>query len=578
MEEVKETNNTELESSNEAENSTEFSELIENYSLESAGSGSFIDGQIVDIIDDKVIIDIKQKTEGILDKQELLDWDGNLKFNVGDTITVVCKNINMKEGYITVSKKQVDKEEGWKKVKRAYEKSELISGRIIQLLEDRKGYMVEMGVNMFLPMSQVDIKKVKNPQAMVGKVLDFKVSRINPKEMGGVVSRRALLERERKEKIEQLFDELEVGQIVKGVVTSITDYGAFVNIGAMDGLVHKDNISYGRVNHPKEKLRKGDEVEAKVLDLDKENQRISLGIKQKNPDPWVDIQNKYPVGHKLIAKATKIVDFGAFIELEDGVEGLLHISDLTWEGKPKSVEEFVAVGDKLWVQVIELKPEDKKIKLGLKQLEMRPEEKYIQNHETGEIIKGVVKKILKSRVFVELEKGVEGAIKISDISYFRIESPHEFLKENEEIDVMIISKELDPNYKVKLGLKQLSNNEWKEFCNQNRPGSVINVVVKKVNDKGISVQISKNIEGFIRLNEVDEKRLSFEEIEAMIKPGETREALVVTSDYERKRIYLSFRAVEKKREREELEKYGKSGNEGITTVGDLFQNALDNKK
>ena len=210
---------------------------------------------------------------------------------------------------------------------------------------------------------------------------------------------------------------------------------AFINIKGIDALVHKENISYGRINHPKEKLGKGDEVEAKILEIDKINNRISLGIKQKQPDPWIDIDKKYPVGKKLIAKVTKTVSFGAFIELEEGVEGLLHISDLTWEGKPNTVEEYVAVGDKLWVQVIELNVEEKKIKLGLKQLEMRPEEKYIEKQKTGDIVKGVVKKVLKSRAFIELERGVEGVIKISDISYFKIDSVGEFLKEKEKVEV-----------------------------------------------------------------------------------------------------------------------------------------------
>lgn len=575
MEDPKEISNTNSESENEDRD--EFSELMESYSLKTAETGSHIEGEIVDIIDNKVIVDIGQKTEGILDKEEILDWDGKLKYEIGDKITVVCKDINLKQGYITVSKKQVDLEAGWSKVKQAYETGTPLSGRIVQYAEDKKGFKVDMGVMMYLPLSQVDIKKTKNPKNFIGKDYEFKVTRLNSREMSGVVSRRTILEEERQEKIDELFDSLQVGDLVKGVVTTITDYGAFINIGAVDGLVHRDNISYGRVNHPKEKLRKGDEVEARILEVDKAANRISLGIKQKSPDPWIDIEKKYPVGKRLIAKVTKIVDFGAFIELEDGVEGLLHISDLTWEGKPTSVEEYVAVGDKLWVQVIEIKPDDKKIKLGLKQLEMRPEEKYIENHQTGDIVTGIVKKVLKSRVFVELEKGVEGVIKISDISYFRIDTPDEFFKEKEEIQAVILGDSLDSNYKVKLGTKQLSDDEWSNFFAENRPGSVITVTIKKVNDKGIVAEISKNIEGFIRLNEIDEKRLTFEEIQEKYKPGEEREALILQTEPDRKRIYLSFRALDRKKEREEIEKYSKSESDTVTTVGDLFQNALDNK-
>ncbi len=337
---------------------------MEEYDLKAAATESRITGKIIDIIEDKVIVDIGQKTEGILNKEELYDWDGSLKYNIGESITVICKNINMKQGYITVSKKQVDLAEGWQTVKRGYEKKETLRGKLVALTEDGKGYKVDMGVEVFLPLSQVDIKKVKSPKNLIGKEYDFKVTRLNSREKTAVVSRRVILEEEREEKVKELFESLKVGDIVKGTVTSLTDYGAFVNIGGMDGLIHKDNISYGRVNHPKEKLRKGDEVEAMVLEMDPENNRISLGLKQKHPDPWVSIVEKYPVGKKLIAKVTKIVSFGAFIELEEGVEGLLHISDLTWEGKTNSVEEFVAVGERLWVQVIELNPEEKKNQTG----------------------------------------------------------------------------------------------------------------------------------------------------------------------------------------------------------------------
>ncbi len=556
----------------------EFSEMMKDYDLKAAKAASRIDGKIIDIIDDKVVVDIGQKTEGILNIKELYDFDGSLRYKVGDTITVICKNINITEGYITVSKKQVDLQDGWQKVRRAYERKQSISGRIVGVLDDNKGFKVDMGVEMFLPMSQADIKKIKSPPKLLGKEFQFKVTRLNSREKNGVVSRRVILEEEKENKIKELFDSLQVGDNVKGKITSLTDYGAFVDIGGMDGLIHKDNISYARVNHPKEKLRKGDEVEAKVLEMDPGHKRISLGIKQRFPDPWIDIGKKYPVGKKLIAKVTKIVNFGAFIELEEGVEGLLHISDLTWEGKTNSVEEFVAVGERLWVQVIELNPEEKKIKLGLKQLEMRPEEKYIQKHKSGEIVKGLVKKILKSRVFVELEKGVEGVVKISDITYFRIDSPHEYLKEKETIDVMILSEALDPNYKVKLGIKQLSDPEWREYISQNKHGSAVPVKIKKVTDKGISVEISKNIEGFVRPNEIDDKKLEFEDIKKLFPSGKEIDAMILNSDFERKRIYLSFRALKRKREREDIDKYTKAASDSVTTIGDLFENAIDKKK
>ncbi|MCP4151019.1 MAG: S1 RNA-binding domain-containing protein [bacterium] len=565
-------------STTETGNKDEFSELMEEYSLIEADSEAHITGQIIDIIDNKVIVDIGQKTEGILNKEELHDWDGSLQYKIGDSVTVICKDINMKQGYITVSKKQVDLEEGWMKVKRAYEKKNPILGKIISVSDDNKGFKVDMGVDMFLPMSQTDIKKIKNPKSFLGKEMEFKVTRVNTRERTGVLSRRVILEEEREHQIKDLFESLKEGELVKGIVTSLTEYGAFVNIGGLDGLIHKDNISYGRVNHPKEKLKKGDELEAMVLSIDKDNQKVSLGLKQKFEDPWGNISEKYPVGKKLIAKVTKIVSFGAFIELEEGVEGLLHISDLSWEEKTNSVEEYVAVGDQLWVQVIELKPEDKKIKLGLKQLEMRPEEKYIENHSVGDIIEGTVKKILKSRVFIALEKNIEGVVRISDITYYRIDSPEEFLKEKEKIECMILSDTLDSNYKVKLGIKHLSDGEWREFFSNNKPGTAIEVAIKKINERGLTVEISKNIEGFIRINEIEDKKIESEDLPKMFNVGDKVETVVSSTDPGKKRVYLSIKALKKKKEREEIDKYSKSTNETVTTIGDLFQNAIDKKQ
>ncbi|MBE0665352.1 MAG: S1 RNA-binding domain-containing protein [Chrysiogenales bacterium] len=559
-------------------NSEDFSELVKEYDLKNLASNAAIEGRIVDIVENRVVIDIGQKTEGILDRQELLDWDGNMKYKIGDAISVLSKNVNFKEGYIIVSKKQLDEQEGWENVFHAYKKNTPLQGKITKLTPDEKGFLVDMGVEMFLPMSQVDIQKVKAPKKMLGKDFWFKVVKLNKKEKSGTISRRILLEDEKQEKLKNLLGSLAVGQVVKGMVTSIVDYGAFVDLGGLEGLVHKDNISYGRINHPKEKLRKGDEIEVKVLEIDKDRGKISLGIKQKFTDPWIDIEIRYPIGKRLIAKVVKIVSFGAFIELEEGVEGLLHISDLTWEGRPTSVEEYVAVGDKLWVQVIEFSKEDRKIKLGLKQLEMRPEEKYLEKHSRGEIVRAKVKKILKSRVFLGLEQGVEGVVKISDISYYHIESPEEYMKEGEEIDAMIISNELDRNYKVQLGIKHLSESEWKTFFSKHKPGNTIEVTVRKITDGGISVEITRNIEGFIRIGDIDEERITLQDLEKKYKPGDKLEAMISRAELDRKKVYLSLRALNKVREREEIQKYMKGGDDQVTTIGDLLQNELDKKK
>jgi len=556
----------------------DFSEMVKEYDLKNLSVHSPIEGRIIDINKDRVIIDIGQKTEGMLKLEEIVDWEGNCSYKPGDAITVLPVSWNVREGYIEVSKKQLDVTEGWDRVVRAYKRNAPLQGRISKLLPEDKGYIVDMGVEMFLPMSQANATKVKKPQQLVGKEFTFRITKLNKKEMSGAVSRRVLLEEEKKEKVKLVFETLKTGQLVTGMVTSIQDYGVFVDLGGVEGLLHKENISYSRLTHPREKVKIGDEIEVKILDMDPEKGKISLGLKQKFPDPWENIEEKYPVGKRLIAKVTKIVSFGAFIELEEGVEGLLHISDLTWEGRPSTVEEYVAVGDKLWVQVIEINREAKKLKLGLKQLEMRPEEKYIQNHRVGEVIHVKVKKILKSRVFVGIQDDVEGVIKISDISYARIETPEEYLEEGEEVDAVIISEEVDRNFKVQLGLKQLSDTEWHAFFKQNKPGNVVPVTLKKVTDKGIVAEVTKHIEGFIRLGDIEEERVTAEEIMAKYKPGDKKEALIIRFEPDKRKIYLSLRALDKLREKEELEKYMKSEDDSVTTVGDLLQNELDKLK
>lgn len=568
MEHSKENNNKEQ----------SFSEMLDEYDVHAVDSSSPVEGQIVDFVDDKVIVDIGSKTEGMVPLKELQNSSGEMKYRKGDVISVIYKRKNLKEGYILVSKKEAEKIEGWENIQEAFEKDLKIIGRIVDTVPNNKGFMVDFGVRMFLPMSHLEIRKVSNVEPYIGKEYWFKVLKLDSKKRGGVVSRRKVLEEEQRKKIKKLLNELKEGEDVKGTVASILDYGVFVDIGGINGFLHRNDISYGHIGHPREKFRKGDEIKVKILGINEKAGKVNLGFKQRFSDPWEDIEEKYPVGKRLKARVTKIMNFGAFIELEEGVEGLLHISDLTWEGKPKTVEEYVAVGDRLWVQVIDLDPEEKKIKLGLKQLELRPEEKYIEAHEKGDVVDGVVKKVLKSVVFVGLEDNVEGIIKISDIKYFRIDTPADYLREGEKIQAMILSKELDKNYKVRLGLKQLGDDVWKTFFRENKPGSTVKVTVKDILDSGVKVQITEDIEGFVRIGEITKRRLESEEIKDEVTVGEEREALVVNTSPDRKRINLSFKGLLDKREREDIEKYMKDDTEKpVQTIGDLLQTEIDKK-
>jgi small subunit ribosomal protein S1 len=556
-----------------------FSEMLNDYGFQSFDTTKPIEGHIVDFIDDRVIIDIGSKTEGILAKSELIGWNGELQYKIGDVIKVLYKKKNLKEGYIVVSKDEYDKVLGWENIKNAFQKDLQIIGRIINKLDNNKGFMVDFGVEMFLPLSQVDIKKVSDDKKYIGKEYWFKVLKLDERRQSGVVSRRKVLEEKEQIELVKLLADLKLGDELQGRVVSILDYGIFIDIGGINGFLHKNDMSYGRIGHPREKFRKGDDIKVKVIDIDKKEKKITLGYKQRFNDPWKNIETKYPVGKRMMAKVTKILSFGAFIELEEGVEGLLHISDLTWEGKPDTVEDYVAVGDKLWIQVIGMNAEEKKIKLGLKQLENRPEEKYMEEHAVGDIVRAKVRKILKTIVFLELEENIEGIIKISDIKYFRIDSPAEFMEEGQEIDVMILSRELDKNYKIRLGLKQLEDKAWAEFFKKNKNGSVVKVKVKAIQENGIKVQVTDEIEGFIRIGEISTNRIEPGDIGKEISEGEEREALIVSTNPERKRINLSFKALVNRKEREDIEKFMKADeSKSITTIGDLLQTEMDKIK
>ncbi len=553
----------------------DFSEMVKDYDLKRYNSNSAVEGQIIEILDDKVIVDIGQKTEGFLNKEEILDWNNQPRYKKGDVIRVIPKHFDKKEGYIMVSKRELDAQEGWHEIQRAYHAGTPMSGRIQRLTPDGKGYLVDMGVEMFLPMSQVDLQKVKKPQSELGRELEFKIIRLNPRDKSGVVSRRVLLEEKRQEALDHLLDKLQVGDRVKGPITSLISYGLFVDIGGVEGFLHKENMSHGRISNPRDKFHKGDEVEVQILGIDREKGKVSLGLKQLQEDPWLTMAERYPLGKRVMGKVTKIVSFGAFVEIEDGIEALLHVKDLTWEGRPNTVEEYVAVGEETWFQIVEVDGENRRIKVGLKQLELRPEEKFLQDHPVNSIVRGRVKKILQFKAFVELAENVEGAIRISDMSYFRIDSPEEIIKEGEEISALVISDELDRNEKIQLSLKELANDEWREFASSSRSNDIIKVKIKKVSERGIAVEISKNIEGFIRLSEIDEDRIAQEEIERRFHAGDEVEAAVQRVDLERKRVYLSLKGVERLRESEEVQKYQKDSSQSITTIGDLLQSKIN---
>lgn len=522
----------------EAGEVTEFSELLNSSADKQFTEGEVFLGRIITIGKDYVLVDIGYKQEGLVSVKEFQNFDGSLKVQVNDEIEVYLEKLESSMGNLVLSKDKAEILKAWDKISEACEKGTPLIGTVVAKVKG--GLSVDIGVKAFLPGSQIDLRPTRYLDKYIGKKMEFKVIKFNKKRGNIVLSRRAILQEERGKLRNEILCQIEEGMIVKGIVKNITDYGAFIDLGGIDGLLHITDMSWGRVKHPSNLLNIGDEIEVKILKFDKDKERVSLGLKQVQPNPWEKAKEKYTAGAKVKGEIVSVKDYGVFIELDDGIEGLIHVSEMSWTGKIKNPAKHFNVGESVEAQVIDVDVENKRISLGVKQLQPNPWEDIERKYKVGSKVKGKIKSIVEFGVFVDLGEEVDALIHISDFSWTKKNiNIADSYNEGQEIEAMVISVDKE-NSKFCLGIKQLAEDPWKKIEERLPVGTVVEAEVVRVTEFGAFVELETGIEGLIHISELSEERV--EKPEDVIKKGEVVKAMVISVDKDAKKIALSIKA------------------------------------
>jgi small subunit ribosomal protein S1 len=533
--------------------------------------GDIVKGRVVEVQEDYVLVDINYKSEGLIPISEFRVVDGQRDIQVGSEVEVYIDRIENENGMVVLSKDKADMLRAWNDISRAAENEEVIEGTIIAKVKG--GLSVDIGVKAFLPGSQIDLRPVRNIDIYIGKKYKFKVIKFNKKRGNIVLSRRALLEEERESLRTQTLDAMKEGSIVKGVVKNITDYGAFIDLGGMDGLLHITDMSWGRVKHPSEILNVGDEIDVKVLKFDNEKERVSLGLKQLKADPWEAVAAEFTVGKKVKGKVVSLTDYGAFVELAEGIEGLIHVSEMSWTKRVKHPSQMLKVGDEVDVQVLEIDGANRRISLGMKQLEANPWVDLKESYPPGTIIEGEVKSITDFGVFIGVDEGIDGMVHISDFSWTkRINHPSEMFKKGDKVRAVVLGVDIE-NERFSLGLKQLESDPWANIEDKYKIGNQYDVKVVKLADFGVFVELESDIEGLIHISELSTKRV--EKPEDVVKVGDVLKAEIITIDRDSRKIGLSAKLVKLRESKADVEDYVKKATAtSKTSLGDLFGETL----
>ncbi|TEU06029.1 MAG: 30S ribosomal protein S1 [Candidatus Aminicenantes bacterium] len=561
---TKDTDNEENISSKEYEN------LLDQYQFNAKEivPGKIIKGKVLKVTSSHVLVDIGFKSEGIIPREEFTNDQKIGEIQSGDTVEAVVERSDSKEGYLILSHKKAVAMKGLIDLERAYQNNTWVTGKIIEKIKN--GYTVNVGIKTFLPDSHADTRAVKEPKDLIGNTYKFKVIKFDRRSENAVLSRKLLLQDEREKRRRQVFEQLSQGQKIKGKVRSLTNFGAFIDLGGVEGLLHISDISWGKISHPSEVFQSDQEVEVVVLDFNENDDKISLGYKQLSPDPWENVEEKYKVGQKVKGKVVSLVDFGAFVELEKGVEGLAHISDLTWSRKTVHPKKILTPGEEVAVAILDINPSSKRISLGLKQAAPHPLEMLKQKFSPGSRIKGTITNITDFGAFMEVEKGIEGLIHISDISWKKIKHPSKKLKVGEEVEAIILNIDVEKQ-KLSLGIKQLEGDIWEDFFNRQKIGDIVKTKIVRLTDFGVFVEITPGIEGVVFLSELDEKKI--EKPEEIFSVGEEHNAKIIKMNPQEKKISLSFRLAQLELQKLEYQKYVQS-QDGKLTLGDLFRDQL----
>jgi small subunit ribosomal protein S1 len=465
--------------------------------------GEVARGTIVAVENDYVVVDIGYKSEGQIDIHEFRDADGVIKAEVGMEVDVLLERAEDEDGTIILSKEKAAKIKVWDEISRVYNADGVIHGTIVGRVKG--GMSVDIGVNAFLPGSQVDLRPVRNLDSLIGQDFDFKILKFNKKRSNIVLSRRVLLEEERESKKAETLKILEEGQVMEGVVKNITDYGVFVDLGGIDGLLHITDMSWGRVGHPSEMFNISDEITVKILNFDRERERVSLGLKQLKEDPWTAAADRYPVGTRIVGRVVSLADYGAFVEVEEGIEGLIHVSEMSWTRKVRHPSKIVNVGDSVEVVVLSISPEQKRISLGMKQVEPNPWDVIAEKYPVGTTIEGRIKNITDFGLFIGIDEGIDGLVHISDISWTkRIKHPGELYKKGDEVQAIVLNIDRE-NERFSLGIKQLEGDPWEEIPYKYQVGTRVRGVITNVTDFGLFVELEEGIEGLVHVSEISEE-------------------------------------------------------------------------
>jgi len=532
-------------------------------------------GTVVGLNNDLVLIDVGDKAESYVSLAEFLHENPDREVKVGDQFEVFIER-RKDEGGLQLSREKAIAIKVWEKIAQIQEEDGTIEGRIENRVKG--GMAVDVGVPAFLPYSQIDLRPVKDLDALIGQTYEFKVLKFNRKRNNVVISRRAILEEQRAKLREAMRSSLEEGQTIRGAITNITDYGLFIDLGGMDGLCHITDLSWGRVSHPSKLYNVGEEIEVKILKYDKDSDRVSLGVKQLKDDPWALVPEKYPPGATVTGKVVSITDYGAFVELEEGVEGLVHISEMSWSKKPRHPSKMVAVGDEIKIKVLKVEADTKRISLGMKQLQPNPWDVVEENYPVGSVIEGKIKNITDFGIFIGIEEGIDGLIHVSDLSWTqRIKHPSEKYAKGDTIQAVVLKIDKE-NERFSLGVKQLGPDPWQAAANKYPTGSIVEGTITNVTDFGIFVQIEEGIEGLVHVSEISREKIDTPI--GMFNVKDPLQAMIISVSPDNRKIAMSIKNLENRNKDEttpEKQEQKKQAS-GPSTLGDLLKAAASDEK
>ncbi len=550
-----------------------FAQLFEE-SLKSTQmqTGSIVQGTVVSVSPDFVVVNVGLKTEGSIPTEQFREDNGDLLVHVGDIIEVAIDSLEDGFGETRLSREKAKKAQAWIKLDKAFADNAVIGGRVSGKVKG--GFTVDIGeIRAFLPGSLVDVRPVRDTTFIEGKDIEVKLIKLDQKRNNVVVSRKAVVEQEYSAEREALLDGLEEGQMVKGFVKNLTDYGAFIDLGGIDGLLHITDMAWKRVKHPSEVVNINDEIEVRVLKFDRERNRVSLGLKQTGSDPWSDLVRRKPVGTRVFGRVSNITDYGCFVEIEDGIEGLVHVSEMDWTNKNVNPGKVVALGDEVEVMLLDIDEERRRISLGMKQCKANPWDEYASTHQKGERVVGQVKSITDFGVFIGLDGGIDGLIHLSDISWNEPgEEAVRRFKKGDEVEAVIIAIDSERE-RISLGLKQLDHDPFTTFVADHPKGSIVTGTVLEVDAKGATIQLADSVEGYLRASDISRDRV--EDARNLLKVGDEIEAKFVGVDRKSRAISLSIKAKDSQEEAEVMSEYSRSSAPSTPTLGDLLKEQMN---